>query len=145
MSRRGNCWDNAPQESFFGHFKDEANFKNCETLDDVKKEINEYMNYYNNYRYQWNLIIKILYLLHNIPNLHLAANLFFQLVYRHLYLLFMLLFIYSNYQIFYRSISLIRYRFKPNFSVSNHYTLIVNEGIFYFLIYHRFFYFASNN
>jgi len=21
MSRRGNCWDNAPQESFFGHFK----------------------------------------------------------------------------------------------------------------------------
>ena len=24
MSRRGNCWDNAPQESFFGHFKDEA-------------------------------------------------------------------------------------------------------------------------
>ena len=27
MSRRGNCWDNAPQESFFGHFKDEANIK----------------------------------------------------------------------------------------------------------------------
>ena len=23
MSRRGNCWDNAPQESFFGHLKDE--------------------------------------------------------------------------------------------------------------------------
>ena len=22
MSRRGNCWDNAPQESFFGHMKD---------------------------------------------------------------------------------------------------------------------------
>ncbi|WP_144488571.1 IS3 family transposase, partial [Bacillus sp. ABP14] len=21
MSRRGNCWDNAPQESFFGHLK----------------------------------------------------------------------------------------------------------------------------
>lgn len=29
MSRRGNCWDNAPQESFFGHFKDEINFKKC--------------------------------------------------------------------------------------------------------------------
>ena len=27
MSRRGNCWDNAPQESFFGHFKDEAYIK----------------------------------------------------------------------------------------------------------------------
>jgi putative transposase len=24
MSRRGNCWDNAPQESFWGHFKDES-------------------------------------------------------------------------------------------------------------------------
>ena len=27
MSRRGNCWDNAPQESFFGHLKDEALYK----------------------------------------------------------------------------------------------------------------------
>ncbi|MBV7509311.1 IS3 family transposase, partial [Bacillus sp. sid0103] len=24
MSRKGNCWDNAPMESFFGHFKDLA-------------------------------------------------------------------------------------------------------------------------
>ena len=31
MSRRGNCWDNAPQESFFGHFKDEASIKACTT------------------------------------------------------------------------------------------------------------------
>ena len=31
------------------------NFKNCHSLDDVKKEIDEYMDYYNNYRYQWNL------------------------------------------------------------------------------------------
>lgn len=22
MSRRGNCWDNSPQESYFGHMKD---------------------------------------------------------------------------------------------------------------------------
>jgi putative transposase len=55
MSRRGNCWDNAPQESFFGHFKDEAHIKPCETLETLKKEIKDYMNYYNNYRYQWNL------------------------------------------------------------------------------------------
>ena len=27
MSRRGNCWNNAPQESFLGHFKDEINIK----------------------------------------------------------------------------------------------------------------------
>ena len=55
MSRRGNCWDNAPQESFFGHFKDEADIKSCETLEDLKKEIKNYMIYYNNYRHQWNL------------------------------------------------------------------------------------------
>lgn len=55
MSRRGNCWDNAPQESFFGHFKDEANIKSCETIEELKKEIKNYMIYYNNYRHQWNL------------------------------------------------------------------------------------------
>lgn len=55
MSRRGNCWDNAPQESFFGHFKDEAHIKPCESLDELKREIKSYMTYYNNYRYQWNL------------------------------------------------------------------------------------------
>lgn len=55
MSRRGNCWDNAPQESFFGHFKDEAYIKACSTLDELKKEIKQYMTYYNHYRYQWNL------------------------------------------------------------------------------------------
>jgi len=55
MSRRGNCWDNAPQESFFGHFKDEAYIKTCETLEELKCEIKQYMIYYNNYRYQWNL------------------------------------------------------------------------------------------
>lgn len=55
MSRRGNCWDNAPQESFFGHFKDEAYIKSCETLEELEVEIDEYMDYYNNYRYQWDL------------------------------------------------------------------------------------------
>ena len=55
MSRRGNCWDNAPQESFFGHFKDEAYIKPCNSLVELKKEIRSYMTYYNNFRYQWNL------------------------------------------------------------------------------------------
>jgi transposase InsO family protein len=55
MSRRGNCWDNAPQESFFGHFKDEAYIKSCSTLKQLKNEIKQYMIYYNNYRYQWDL------------------------------------------------------------------------------------------
>lgn len=53
MSRRGNCWDNAPLESFFGHFKDEAYIKPCNTIEELKKEIKSYMTYYNNLRYQW--------------------------------------------------------------------------------------------
>ena len=55
MSRRGNCWDNAPQESFFGHLKDEVDYQSCKTLKELKAKINHYMVYYNNYRYQWNL------------------------------------------------------------------------------------------
>jgi putative transposase len=55
MSRRGNCWDNAPIESFFGHMKDEINLINCKTFEEVGKAIDDYMDYYNNCRYQWNL------------------------------------------------------------------------------------------
>ena len=55
MSRKGNCWDNAPMESFFGHMKDEIDLKLLKTLKDVKREISKYMNYYNNHRYQWDL------------------------------------------------------------------------------------------
>lgn len=54
MSRRGNCWDNAPQESFFGHMKDELApyIPMWETFDDVKYRIADWMDYYNNDRYQ---------------------------------------------------------------------------------------------
>ena len=54
MSRRGNCWDNAPQESFFGHMKDELSpyIKTWKTFDDVQNRINDWINYYNNDRYQ---------------------------------------------------------------------------------------------
>lgn len=55
MSRKGNCWDNAPQESFFGHMKDEVDFKSCFTFEELQVEIDKYIEYYNNYRYQWNL------------------------------------------------------------------------------------------
>lgn len=55
MSRRGNCWDNAPQESFFGHMKDEINLSKCRIFNDVKTIINDWLDYYNNERYQWNL------------------------------------------------------------------------------------------
>ena len=57
MSRRGNCWDNAPQESFFGHMKDEiANtLSELHTFNEVCLTINDWMDYYNNDRYQWEL------------------------------------------------------------------------------------------
>jgi transposase InsO family protein len=55
MSRRGNCWDNAPQESFFGHMKDEINLEQCDNFESLRAEIDDYMDYYNNDRYQWNL------------------------------------------------------------------------------------------
>lgn len=55
MSRRGNCLDNSPIESFFGHLKDEVNLKNCKTFEEVKNVIENYINYYNNERYQWKL------------------------------------------------------------------------------------------
>lgn len=54
MSRRGNCWDNAPIESFFGHLKDEVNYKNCDSLKELKKKVIEYKKYYNEERPQWN-------------------------------------------------------------------------------------------
>ena len=54
-SRKGNCWDNAPQESFFGHMKDEIDYKSCETIEELKILIDDYMDYYNNERCQWNL------------------------------------------------------------------------------------------
>lgn len=55
MSRRGNCWDNAPQESFFGHMKDEICLDGCTTFNEVKAVIDDYIDYYNNDRYQWDL------------------------------------------------------------------------------------------
>ena len=57
MSRLGICWDNAPQESFFGHMKDELGnrVKQCEEYDTLSSLIDDYMDYYNNDRYQMNL------------------------------------------------------------------------------------------
>ncbi len=55
MSRRANCWDNAPQESFYGHMKDEIDLSGCVTHEQVKTVIDEWVDYYNNDRYQWDL------------------------------------------------------------------------------------------
>lgn len=57
MSRRGNCWDNAPQESFFGHMKDElqVSSQKWSTYKDVQNAIDDWIDYYNNDRYQMGL------------------------------------------------------------------------------------------
>ena len=55
MSRRGNCWDNAPQESFFGHMKDEIDLTHCKTFFQVQDLIENWIDYYNKDRYQWQL------------------------------------------------------------------------------------------
>lgn len=55
MSRKGNCIDNAPIESFFGHLKDDVDYKEAKTFDELNVMINEYMDYYNNHQYQWEI------------------------------------------------------------------------------------------
>ncbi len=57
MSRKGNCWDNAPQESFFGHMKDElANeIPKWTCFADMKRSVDDWIDYYNKDRYQWDL------------------------------------------------------------------------------------------
>jgi transposase InsO family protein len=57
MSRKGNCWDNAPQESFFGHMKDSIKdkLKQVTEYSQVKAIVDDYIDYYNNERYQWQL------------------------------------------------------------------------------------------
>ena len=35
--------------------KDEIDLSNCKTFEEVKKIIDDWMDYYNNERYQWNL------------------------------------------------------------------------------------------
>ncbi len=53
MSRKGNCIDNSPIESFFGHMKDDLDYKSCKTFDELSFHVDEYMAYYNNERQQW--------------------------------------------------------------------------------------------
>lgn len=54
MSRKWNCLDNSPTESFFWHLKDELSLSNCSSLKDVENEIDKYIFYYNNHRPQRN-------------------------------------------------------------------------------------------
>lgn len=56
MSRRGNCLDNAIIENFFGTIKSELFYlKKYDSIAQLKKEIQEYIIYYNNERIKSNL------------------------------------------------------------------------------------------
>jgi len=56
MSRKGNCLDNAIIENFFGILKSELFYlSKYESIHDLKKEIKEYIHYYNNERIKLNL------------------------------------------------------------------------------------------
>ncbi len=53
MSRRGNCWDNAPMESFFGHLKEEEvrHWKNP-SFRQASLWLDDYIHFYNYERIQ---------------------------------------------------------------------------------------------
>ena len=53
MSRKGNCLDNSPMENFFGKMKNEMFYGyeyTFNTLEELKKEMENYISYYNNQR-----------------------------------------------------------------------------------------------
>jgi len=56
MSRKGNCLDNAIIENFFGILKSELFYtQKFKSIKHLKKEIKQYINYYNNQRIKSNL------------------------------------------------------------------------------------------
>ncbi len=74
MSRRGNCLDNAPMESFFGHMKDEVNDKYCQTFQSLQEVIDEYMQDYHYDRYQWTLKKMVLVQYGTTEKVHFIAK-----------------------------------------------------------------------
>lgn len=51
MSSKGNCYDNAVIESFFGIMKSEFfYFKDFESIEHFKQELEKYIDYYNHKR-----------------------------------------------------------------------------------------------
>ena len=51
MSRKGNCLDNSLAENFFGLLKSELFYmKEYQTIEELEKDIIEYIDYYNNKR-----------------------------------------------------------------------------------------------
>lgn len=56
MSRKGNCWDNAPMERFFGTLKVESFYREGKlSVAELTKVIDDYIHYYNHERISLNL------------------------------------------------------------------------------------------
>lgn len=53
MSAPATPRDNAPIESFFGHLKDELDYKKCKTFEELSALVDDYMYNYNYTRKQW--------------------------------------------------------------------------------------------
>ena len=53
MSKRGNCLDNASQESFFALFKTETAYRDCKDIIELEVLCSNYLDYFNNERRQW--------------------------------------------------------------------------------------------
>ena len=57
MSRKGNCLDNAVNENFFDILKSEMFYtQKFKSIEQLNKEIDKYITYYNNERIKSNLI-----------------------------------------------------------------------------------------
>jgi transposase InsO family protein len=53
MSRRANCWDNAPMENFFSHFKEEAwRHFSTPSFAQAQQIVDDYIRFYNYERIQ---------------------------------------------------------------------------------------------
>jgi transposase InsO family protein len=53
MSRRANCWDNAPMENFFSHLKEEAlRSVKISTFEEAKQIVDDYIQFFNYERIQ---------------------------------------------------------------------------------------------
>ena len=56
MSRKGNCYDNAAMENFFGHVKSELFYnQKFDSAEHFERELKDYIYYYNHKRIQANL------------------------------------------------------------------------------------------
>jgi len=69
MSRKGNCLDNSIMENFFRLLKSELLYlQKFDSLERFKKELKEYINYYNNKRIKCKLkgVSPVQYRIHSL-------------------------------------------------------------------------------